>query len=59
VLDSIGEGSIEENSIVGIVQRLAFQDLTGAREWVAQFPEGRTRERAEAEVQRIAGRLGR
>lgn len=59
VLDSIGEGSIEENSIVGIVQRLAFQDLTGARQWVAQFPEGRTRERAEAEVQRIAGRLGR
>jgi hypothetical protein len=59
VLDSIGDGSIEENSIVGIVQRLAFQDLDGARDWVARFPEGRTRERAEAEVQRVAGRLGR
>lgn len=59
VLESVGDGSIEENSIVGIVQRFAFRDPQAAREWVEQFPTGRTRERAEAELQRVASRAGR
>jgi len=57
VIDSVDEGILEENALVGILQRLAFQDMEGARDWVTQFPEGRMRERAEAELIRISGRL--
>ncbi|QJE95015.1 hypothetical protein [Luteolibacter luteus] len=58
VIDSMHDGSLEENALVGIVQRIAFKDMAKAREWVAQFPEGRMRERAEAELARITGRMG-
>ncbi|MDB6077561.1 MAG: hypothetical protein JWO82_1308, partial [Akkermansiaceae bacterium] len=59
VIDSVGEGQLEENSLVGIVQRIALGDMAGARDWVAQFPEGRMRERAEAELVRITERATR
>jgi hypothetical protein len=59
VLDSVSDGGIEENALVGIVQRIAVRDMDSAREWVAQFPEGRLHERAEAELTRISERLGR
>lgn len=56
VIDSMKEGSLEENALVGIVQRLAFRDMESARDWVARFPEGRMRERAETELTRISAR---
>jgi hypothetical protein len=59
VIDSVGEGRLEENSLVGIVQRIALGDMPGARDWVARFPKGRMRERAEAELVRITERAAR
>lgn len=58
VLDSVNDGSLGDNALVGIVQRIALKDMANAREWVDQFPDGRLRERAEAELSRIAGRRG-
>jgi hypothetical protein len=58
LIDSVNGGSLEENALVGIVQRIAFRDMANARDWVAQFPEGRMRERAEMELSRISERLG-
>ncbi len=58
IIDSMNGGTIEENAVVGVVQRIAFRDVASAREWVARFPEGRMRERAAVEVARIAERLG-
>ena len=59
VIDSVDGGMLEENALVGIAQRIAFQDLHMAREWVGRFPEGRLRERAEGELDRISERMGR
>ncbi|WP_265593975.1 hypothetical protein [Haloferula sp. BvORR071] len=58
VIDAVNSDSLTENAVVGIVQRLAFKDMAQAHEWVAEFPEGRMRERAEMELARITERTG-
>ena len=56
VINSLSPGPRQENAVVGIMQRLALQDLDGARRWIAQFPAGPLRERAELELNRIVAK---
>lgn len=53
-IDSLPPGPGQENAVMGIVQRLASQDMEGTKTWVAQFPRGPLRERAETELKRFA-----
>jgi hypothetical protein len=53
ILDSLPEGPIQDNAVMGIMQRLASRDADAASAWVAQFPE-RLRDNAVAEMNRIS-----
>lgn len=55
-IDSLSPGPVQENVVMGIMQRMAGKDMAGTRLWVAQFPEGELRARAEKELQRIEER---
>jgi hypothetical protein len=56
VVESMPPGPGHDNALVGIVQRLAIKDMNATEAWVAQFPPGQLRERAQSELNRIAGR---
>lgn len=56
VVDSLPVGPGQENALVGIVQRLASKDISVTETWVAQFPAGPLRERAQLELRRIVER---
>jgi hypothetical protein len=56
VVESMPPGPGQENALVGIVQRLATRDMKATEAWVAQFPPGQLRERAQLELERIAKR---
>lgn len=48
-------GPAQDNAVVGIVQRLAFQEIAKAEAWIAEFPD-KLKERAVAQLERIRER---
>ena len=50
VLQEIPEGSIQTEAVVSVLYQWGKQDMDGASAWVALFPPGSLRERAENEL---------
>lgn len=55
LLDHTEPGQTRDNAVVGILQRLAFQQIEKADAWSAEFPD-ELRERAVAQLNRIRER---
>jgi hypothetical protein len=58
VVDEITAGPAQEESTISVLHQWAIRDLPGAEQWVAQFPPGPLRERAEHELAGVAAKRG-
>ena len=55
VAGQISTGSIQSEAVMSVLHQWAVRDMTSATAWVDQFPPGALRDRAEAELQGLAG----
>ncbi len=51
-------GVRQEEAAISVIHQWAMSDLKGAAQWAADFPAGETKQRAEREIQGLAGNLG-
>ena len=54
VIEQIPAGPVQMEATISVLHQWAVRDLTGAKAWVALFPIGALRERAENELSGVA-----
>jgi hypothetical protein len=47
----ISDGPIRDDAVLAVLHQWAMRDLSAASSWVAQFPQGQLRDRAEAQLE--------